>query len=133
MVTPPEDELPTSPERARDRHDSMIQRLFGAGLLQSALAGVTDPAVRERVRHAVTVPDEIIDEIRSVLHAGFERAADAGDGEDDRAGAGPSALSAETPKPQDDPRARMDGVSSRTDRRRPTEVPRSTGPRARPR
>ena len=56
---------------ARDLHDGVIQRLFGAGLaLQSALACIPDLAARERVRQSVGVLDEIIDEIRSVLHAG---------------------------------------------------------------
>jgi Wax ester synthase-like Acyl-CoA acyltransferase domain/Histidine kinase len=56
---------------ARDLHDSMIQRLFGAGLaLQSTLACIADPAARERVIQSVTVLDEIINEIRSVLHTG---------------------------------------------------------------
>jgi Histidine kinase len=56
---------------ARDLHDSVIQRLFGAGLaLQGTLACIADPAARERVRQSVGVLDEIIDEIRSVLHAG---------------------------------------------------------------
>jgi hypothetical protein len=61
---------------ARDLHDSVIQRLFGAGLaLQSTLACIPDPAARERVRESVGVLDEIIDEVRSVLHAGQASAA----------------------------------------------------------
>jgi hypothetical protein len=61
---------------AHDLHDSVIQRLFGAGLaLQSTLVCIADPAARERVRQSVGVLDEIIDEVRSVLHAGQAGAA----------------------------------------------------------
>jgi hypothetical protein len=65
------------PARGADcAHDSVIQRLFGAGLaLQSTLACIADPAVRERVRQSVGVLDEIIDEMRSVLQAGGASAA----------------------------------------------------------
>ena len=65
------------PARGADSaHDSVIQRLFGAGLtLQSTLACIADPAARERVRQSVGVLDEIIDEMRSVLQAGGASAA----------------------------------------------------------
>jgi hypothetical protein len=60
-------------------HDNVLQRLFGAALvLQSTLACITDPTARERVRHTMTVLDEIIDEVRSVLHPGPTRASGRG-------------------------------------------------------
>ena len=86
---------PGNPERVQDLHDSVLQRLFGAGMtLQSTLTSITDPAARERVRHSLTVLDEIIDELRSVLHTRPEHGSGAGRierGSD----AGPSALSTE--------------------------------------
>jgi hypothetical protein len=46
------------------------RRHAGVGLaLQSTLVGIADPAVRDRVRRSVGVLDEVIDEVRSVLHA----------------------------------------------------------------
>lgn len=60
------DELPDP----QDLHDSVIQRLFGAELaLQSTLGRIPDAAVREQIRQSVAVLDEIIGEVRSVLHA----------------------------------------------------------------
>lgn len=49
-------------------HDSVIQRLFATGLqLQSALATITDPAARQRVRTSVEILDEVIGDVRSAL------------------------------------------------------------------
>jgi hypothetical protein len=81
------------PDRSRDLHDGALQRLFGAGLaLQSTLASITDPGARECVRHCVTVLDEIIDELRSLLHAVPEREAGADRRGRGTADSGPSAL-----------------------------------------
>jgi len=50
-------------------HDSVIQRLFATGLqLQSALGRITDPSVRQCVRHSVDMLDEVIGDVRSALH-----------------------------------------------------------------
>ena len=64
------DELPQAPGTAtRDLHDNAIQRLFAAELtLMSALARIPASDVRERIRESVAVLDEIIDDLRSVLH-----------------------------------------------------------------
>ena len=102
IVMPQRDDPPHGADRARDRHDSAIQRLFGAGMvLQSTLASITDPAIRERVRHSVTVLDEIIDELRSSLHVGPERGSGTDRSARGTADAGPSALSAAAPEPKD--------------------------------
>jgi hypothetical protein len=86
---------PPGPDPVHNLHDSVLQRLFGAGMtLQSTLTSITDPAARERVRHSLAVLDEIIDELRSVLHTRPEDGSGAG-----RSGrgsdSGPSALSTE--------------------------------------
>lgn len=53
---------------ARDLHDHVIQRLFGAGLsLQAAAAGIQDAAVRARVAQQVDVLDAAIAEIRTAI------------------------------------------------------------------
>ena len=54
---------------ARDLHDTVIQRLFGAGLqLQGAMAAA-DPRVRERLQTTVDDLDETIRELRSAIFA----------------------------------------------------------------
>ncbi len=53
---------------ARDLHDHVIQRLFATGLqLQSTLRRSTDPAVQERLRHAVEELDQTVREIRTAI------------------------------------------------------------------
>jgi signal transduction histidine kinase len=53
---------------ARDLHDHVIQRLFGAGLsLQAAAAGIQDAALRARVAQQVDVLDAAIAEIRTAI------------------------------------------------------------------
>ena len=53
---------------ARDLHDHVIQRLFATGLqLQSTLRRIPDPAVQERVTHAVEDLDTTIREIRTAI------------------------------------------------------------------
>jgi signal transduction histidine kinase len=53
---------------ARDLHDHVIQRLFGAGLSLQAVAGsVTDPAVRARIGQQVDALDAAIAEIRTAI------------------------------------------------------------------
>ncbi|MEJ5253724.1 MAG: PAS domain S-box protein [Acidimicrobiales bacterium] len=65
---------------ARDLHDTVIQRLFAAGMgLQSTLARVTDPAARERLEQAVDDLDETIREIRSAIF-GLQAPPDGGPG-----------------------------------------------------
>jgi PAS domain S-box-containing protein len=54
---------------ARDLHDTVIQRLFGAGLqLQAASAGA-DELTRERMQATITDLDETIKELRSAIFA----------------------------------------------------------------
>lgn len=53
---------------ARDLHDHVIQRLFGAGLSLQAIAGtVTDPGVRARLAQQVDTLDAAIAEIRTAI------------------------------------------------------------------
>ena len=53
---------------ARDLHDHVIQRLFGAGLSLQAVAGaVTDPALRGRISQQVDTLDAAIAEIRTAI------------------------------------------------------------------
>ncbi len=53
---------------ARDLHDHVIQRLFATGLqLQSTLRRSADPAVHERLRHAVDELDQTVREIRTAI------------------------------------------------------------------
>jgi PAS domain S-box-containing protein len=55
---------------ARDLHDTVIQRLFAAGMtLQGAAARVDDTEVRARVERAVDELDTTIREIRSAIFA----------------------------------------------------------------
>lgn len=55
---------------ARDLHDTVIQRLFAAGMtLQGAAARVTDPDARTRVERAVDELDATIKEIRTAIFA----------------------------------------------------------------
>ena len=88
----------------RDLHDTVIQRLFGAGLtLRSTRAAIADAAVRERVRQSVTVLAEVIDEVRS------------------RGGDAPRAqrpCPRRLRSPQDGTHARVDGVPAGADRLR---------------
>lgn len=52
----------------RDLHDTVIQRLYGAGLgLEAALVGSDPKVFREKVSHAVTEIDDTISEIRTVI------------------------------------------------------------------
>lgn len=53
---------------ARDLHDHVIQRLFGAGLsLQAVASSVTDPALRARIGEQVDALDAAIAEIRTAI------------------------------------------------------------------
>ena len=53
---------------ARDLHDHVIQRLFGAGLSLQAVAGsIADPALRARVGQQVDALDAAIAEIRTAI------------------------------------------------------------------
>ena len=53
---------------ARDLHDHVIQRLFGAGLSLQAVAGsIDDPALRARVGQQVDALDAAIAEIRTAI------------------------------------------------------------------
>lgn len=53
---------------ARDLHDHVIQRLFGAGLsLQAAASSTTDAATRARIAQQVDVLDAAIAEIRTAI------------------------------------------------------------------
>jgi len=53
---------------ARDLHDHVIQRLFGAGLSLQAVAGsISDPALRARVGQQVDALDAAIAEIRTAI------------------------------------------------------------------
>ena len=55
---------------ARDLHDSVIQRLFGAGLnLQGLIPYLTDPDLKERIDQTVNELDHIIREIRDTIFA----------------------------------------------------------------
>ena len=55
---------------ARDLHDSVIQRLYAAGMgLEAVLRRVDDPAVAGRIGEVVDSLDETIREIRSVIFA----------------------------------------------------------------
>ena len=54
---------------ARDLHDTVIQRLFGAGLqLQATMSG-TDERTRERIQATIADLDETIKELRSAIFA----------------------------------------------------------------
>jgi len=53
---------------ARDLHDNVIQRLFGAGLsLQAVAGGVSDPASRAKIALQVDALDAAIAEIRTAI------------------------------------------------------------------
>lgn len=53
---------------ARDLHDHVIQRLFATGLqLQSTVRRSTEPAVQERLQHAVSELDQTVREIRTAI------------------------------------------------------------------
>lgn len=53
---------------ARDLHDNVIQRLFGAGLSLQAVAGsITDPSVQARIGQQVDALDSAIAEIRTAI------------------------------------------------------------------
>ncbi|PSL37157.1 signal transduction histidine kinase [Labedella gwakjiensis] len=55
---------------ARDLHDHVIQRLFGAGLtLQAVGSEIEDARLRERVEEQVTALDEAIGSIRTAIFA----------------------------------------------------------------
>ena len=53
---------------AHERHDDVIQRLFGVGLgLQAALPRILDPETRERVAQSVVALDRVIHEMRATM------------------------------------------------------------------
>ena len=53
---------------AHERHDDVIQRLFGVGLgLQAALPRIRDPEARERVAQSVVALDRVIHEMRATM------------------------------------------------------------------
>ena len=52
---------------ARDLHDTVIQRLFGAGLNLQATAANTDDRTRDRLETTITDLDETIKELRSAI------------------------------------------------------------------
>jgi PAS domain S-box-containing protein len=52
---------------ARDLHDTVIQRLFAAGLSLQAVAATTDDRVRNRLERLVEDLDETIRELRSAI------------------------------------------------------------------
>ncbi len=54
---------------ARDLHDTVIQRLFGAGLQLQATMSSTDDRTRERIQATITDLDETIKELRSAIFA----------------------------------------------------------------
>ncbi|MGX5682149.1 GAF domain-containing protein [Schumannella luteola] len=54
---------------ARDLHDTVIQRLFGAGLSLQALAGRVDPTSAARIAEQVEVLDAAIADIRTAIFA----------------------------------------------------------------
>lgn len=65
---------------ARDLHDTVIQRLFAAGMgLQGTISRVTDQAARERLEQAVDDLDETIREIRTAIF-GLQAPPDGGPG-----------------------------------------------------
>jgi len=65
---------------ARDLHDTVIQRLFAAGMtLQGTLGRLDDGPARERIERAVAELDETIREIRSAIF-GLQAPADGGPG-----------------------------------------------------
>jgi len=86
------DETPSSwpPAAARDVHDAAIQRLFSMQLsLLSTLGRIPTPDVRERIRESVALLDEIIDDLRSVVHRGADRPGAAGPGRNPFGSTGP--------------------------------------------
>jgi signal transduction histidine kinase len=52
---------------ARDLHDHVIQRLFGAGLALQSASGLADPALAARIAEQVDAIDAAISEIRTVV------------------------------------------------------------------
>ena len=54
---------------ARDLHDTVIQRLFGAGLQLQATSTGADERTRERLQTTITDLDETIRELRSAIFA----------------------------------------------------------------
>ena len=54
---------------ARDLHDTVIQRLFGAGLQLQATMSSADERTRERLQATITDLDETIKELRSAIFA----------------------------------------------------------------
>ena len=53
---------------AHERHDDVIQRLYGVGLgLQAALPRIRDPEARERVAQSVVALDRVIHEMRATM------------------------------------------------------------------
>jgi len=55
---------------ARDLHDTVIQRLFGAGLRLQGIAGaVREADIAQRVGAVVTEIDESIAQLRSIIYA----------------------------------------------------------------
>jgi signal transduction histidine kinase len=54
---------------ARDLHDNVIQRLFGAGLSLQAIAGQADDRVRQRIVDQVDALDAAIADIRTAIFA----------------------------------------------------------------
>jgi signal transduction histidine kinase len=52
---------------ARDLHDHVIQRLFGAGLALQSASGLADPALAARIAEQVDAIDTAISEIRTVV------------------------------------------------------------------
>ncbi|HWH97151.1 MAG TPA: GAF domain-containing protein [Pseudolysinimonas sp.] len=52
---------------ARDLHDNVIQRLFGAGLALQSASGLADPAIAARITEQVDAIDAAISEIRTVV------------------------------------------------------------------
>jgi PAS domain S-box-containing protein len=54
---------------ARDLHDTVIQRLFGAGLQLQAVRGSTEPRVRDRLDTVIADLDETIKELRAAIFA----------------------------------------------------------------
>jgi PAS domain S-box-containing protein len=54
---------------ARDLHDTVIQRLFGAGLQLQATMGSVDEPIRQRLQATVDDLDETIKELRAAIFA----------------------------------------------------------------
>jgi PAS domain S-box-containing protein len=52
---------------ARDLHDTVIQRLFGAGLALQAVAAIADDAVRPRIEATIDDLDATIRELRTAI------------------------------------------------------------------